>query len=81
MSNGLQSLPIHSKNEVHYNFQNQTCIWNVKCMCWVDTLQNVNVSIRVVNALSRHDILGMSLGNPINYYCSIYYLTCIQSQM
>lgn len=81
MSNGLQTLPIHSKNKVHYNFQNQTCICNVKCMCWIDAQQNVNVSIRVVDVLSRHDIPRMSLGHPINYYCSIHYLTCIQSQM
>jgi hypothetical protein len=62
---------------VHYNFQNQTCICNVKCMPWIDILQNVNVSIRVVNVLSRHDIPRMSLGHPINYYCNIHYLTCI----
>jgi hypothetical protein len=30
MSNGLQSLPIYSKNKVHYNFQNQTCICNLE---------------------------------------------------
>jgi hypothetical protein len=56
MSNGLQYLPTHSKNEVHYNFQNQTCICNAKCMCSIDALQNVNVSIKVVNVLFKHDI-------------------------
>jgi hypothetical protein len=49
-----QSLQMCFKNEVHNDFQNQTCICDVKLMHWIDILKYVNMSIKVKSKYANY---------------------------